>query len=188
MTSGSIVPLLFVGLPSFYGVWLAVFFGLTQHAGLREDVLDHRLNTSDGIHQPGFSFPLPQHELPRGAPHFPDGAHDNLPALHREIKAYLPPPGRRCSRSTARSSTLCDNNGVTRPGNFPFPISPTGRMCRRPNQRASLAAGATGSRALPPDDGAPVGISQAAPGHAMPRTGIDLGPVSLHGRRRSAAH
>ena len=38
IASGTIVPLLFVGLPSFYGAWLAVFFGITQHAGLREDV------------------------------------------------------------------------------------------------------------------------------------------------------
>jgi len=28
-----------------YGYWLATIFGLTQHAGLAEDVLDHRLNT-----------------------------------------------------------------------------------------------------------------------------------------------
>jgi len=42
---GTIVPLLFVGLPSFYGAWLLWFFAITQHAGLREDVLDHRMST-----------------------------------------------------------------------------------------------------------------------------------------------
>ena len=40
----SILPLMLIGLPSFYGAWLLVIFGLTQHAGLAEDVLDHRLN------------------------------------------------------------------------------------------------------------------------------------------------
>ena len=34
-----------VGLPSFYGAWLTSVTGLTQHVGLAEDVLDHRLNS-----------------------------------------------------------------------------------------------------------------------------------------------
>ena len=38
------LPALLIGLPSFYGAFLAIVFGLTQHAGLAEDVLDHRLN------------------------------------------------------------------------------------------------------------------------------------------------
>ena len=37
--------MLLVGpLPTMYGAWLHVMTGLTQHAGLAEDVLDHRLN------------------------------------------------------------------------------------------------------------------------------------------------
>jgi Na+-transporting NADH:ubiquinone oxidoreductase subunit F len=41
---GSILPLLYVGLVNLYGSWLMVVYGLTQHAGLAENVLDHRLN------------------------------------------------------------------------------------------------------------------------------------------------
>jgi fatty acid desaturase len=41
----SILPLMYVGLPSFYGAWFIMLTGLTQHAGLAEDVLDHRLNS-----------------------------------------------------------------------------------------------------------------------------------------------
>jgi fatty acid desaturase len=41
----SVLPLMLVGLPSFYGAWLMVVFGTTQHSGLDEDVLDHRLNS-----------------------------------------------------------------------------------------------------------------------------------------------
>jgi Na+-transporting NADH:ubiquinone oxidoreductase subunit F len=42
--SRSILPLMFVGLPNLFGTWLLVTYGLTQHAGLAENVLDHRLN------------------------------------------------------------------------------------------------------------------------------------------------
>ncbi len=40
----SILPLMFVGLPNLYGSWLMPIYGHTQHAGLAENVLDHRLN------------------------------------------------------------------------------------------------------------------------------------------------
>ena len=42
---GSILPPLYVGLPSLYGGWLYHFFGLTQHAGMPENVTDHRRNS-----------------------------------------------------------------------------------------------------------------------------------------------
>jgi MocE subfamily Rieske [2Fe-2S] domain protein len=40
----SVLPLLFVGLTNLFGSWLVVTYGTTQHAGLAENVLDHRLN------------------------------------------------------------------------------------------------------------------------------------------------
>lgn len=43
-SSKSILPLLYIGLPTFYGVWFVHLYGYTQHAGLAENVLDHRLN------------------------------------------------------------------------------------------------------------------------------------------------
>lgn len=42
---GSILPAVLIGLPSLYGSWLQLYFGCTQHLGLAEDVLDHRLNS-----------------------------------------------------------------------------------------------------------------------------------------------
>lgn len=42
---GSILPLMYVGLPSIYGAWLMPIYSLTQHSGLNENVLDHRLNS-----------------------------------------------------------------------------------------------------------------------------------------------
>jgi fatty acid desaturase len=41
----SVVPFLLIGGPRIYGVWLLEIYALTQHAGLGENVLDHRLNT-----------------------------------------------------------------------------------------------------------------------------------------------
>lgn len=88
----SVVPLLYVGLPSFYGIWLMVFFGLTQHAGLQEDVLDHRLNTRTVLMNPVFRFLYlnmnhhVEHHL------FPTVPYHALPALHREVADQLAPP------------------------------------------------------------------------------------------------
>ena len=42
--TGSILPLMVIGLPRMYGAWHHVLTGVTQHVGLAEDVLDHRLN------------------------------------------------------------------------------------------------------------------------------------------------
>ena len=88
----SIIPLLFIGLPHLYGSWLTVTYGLTQHAGLQENVLDHRLNTRTvymnrinrylywnmGYHIEHHMFPMvPYH---------------NLPKLHALVKDDMPPP------------------------------------------------------------------------------------------------
>jgi hypothetical protein len=70
----SLLPLLFVGLPSFYGAWLYLFFGLTQHAGMPENVLDHRLNCPHRDDESGISLLVLEHELPCGSSHVSDGA------------------------------------------------------------------------------------------------------------------
>jgi fatty acid desaturase len=41
----SVLPILLVGGPRMYGAFMHVIYGLTQHAGLGENVLDHRLNS-----------------------------------------------------------------------------------------------------------------------------------------------
>ena len=89
---GTIVPLLFVGLPSFYGAWLLWFFAITQHAGMREDVLDHRMSTRTVYINPVFRFLYLNMNYHVEHHMFPAVPYYNLPALHEEIKAYLPPP------------------------------------------------------------------------------------------------
>jgi MocE subfamily Rieske [2Fe-2S] domain protein len=76
----SVLPLLFIGLPTLYGSWLMPIYGNTQHAGLAENVLDHRLNCRTvymnlinrylywnmNYHVEHHMFPLvPYHNLPR---------------------------------------------------------------------------------------------------------------------------
>ena len=98
--SGSILPLMYVGLPSLYGSWLMVVFGLTQHAGLAEDVLDHRLNCRTvymnrifrylywnmNYHVEHHMFPVvPYHALPRLHELMKD---DSPPAYSGLLEAY----------------------------------------------------------------------------------------------------
>jgi Na+-transporting NADH:ubiquinone oxidoreductase subunit F len=78
--TGSVLPLLLVGLTNLFGSWLVVTYGLTQHAGLAENVLDHRLNCRTvymnwinrylywnmNYHVEHHMFPLvPYHALPK---------------------------------------------------------------------------------------------------------------------------
>lgn len=91
LATWSLLPLVLVGLPTFYGVWLVVFFGMTQHAGLAEDVLDHRRNTRTVHMNPVFRFLYlnmnhhTEHHL------FPTVPYHRLPALHRELSDQLAP-------------------------------------------------------------------------------------------------
>ena len=53
----SILPVLLVGpLPTMYGACVHVMTGLTQHGGLAEDVLDHRLNSRTVYMNPVLRF------------------------------------------------------------------------------------------------------------------------------------
>ncbi len=85
------LPVMFIGLPTLFGTWLMPLYGLTQHAGLSENVLDHRLNCRTvymnrinrflywnmNYHIEHHMFPLvPYHALPR---------------LHEEMKDDCPP-------------------------------------------------------------------------------------------------
>ncbi len=91
--TGSILPMLFAGpLPTMYGAWEHVITGLTQHAGLPENVLDHRLNCRTVYMNPlqrfiywNMNYHVEHHMFPMVPYHA-------LPALHEEMKAYCPEP------------------------------------------------------------------------------------------------
>jgi Na+-transporting NADH:ubiquinone oxidoreductase subunit F len=87
----SLLPLMYIGLPTFYGAWLMVIYGYTQHAGLAEDVLDHRLNCRT-VHMNRLNRYLywnmnyhVEHHM------FPLVPYHALPKLHELVKADCPP-------------------------------------------------------------------------------------------------
>jgi Na+-transporting NADH:ubiquinone oxidoreductase subunit F len=88
----NILPLMFVGLPSIYGAWLMPVYGFTQHAGLAENVLDHRLNCRTVYMNPihryiywNMNYHVEHHMFPLVPYH-------NLPRLHELVKADMPKP------------------------------------------------------------------------------------------------
>ncbi len=93
IATGSWLPVLLVGVvPSTLGVWAMVFFGVTQHLGLAEDVLDHRANTRTVVMNPVFRFVYLNMNYHVEHHIFPTVPYYQLPALHKEIAASLPPP------------------------------------------------------------------------------------------------
>ena len=90
----SLLPLMFIGLPVLFGSWLMPIYGHTQHAGLAENVLDHRQNCRT-VHMNlvnrylywNMNYHVEHHMFPLVPYH-------NLPKLHELIKADLPTPYR----------------------------------------------------------------------------------------------
>jgi len=94
VATGSFLPLMYVGLPSLWGRWLLMIYALPQHAGLAENVLDHRLNTRTVYFDPisnylywNMSYHVEHHMFPM-VPYY------NLPKLHALMVADCPPPYR----------------------------------------------------------------------------------------------
>ena len=87
----SVLPAMFVGLPTLYGGWLALVFGLTQHAGLDEDVLDHRLNSRTVMMNPVLRFIYWNMNYHIEHHMFPLVPYHALPRLHELVKADCPP-------------------------------------------------------------------------------------------------
>jgi fatty acid desaturase len=93
----SFLPVLLAGpLPTMYGAWVHVMTGITQHAGLAEDTLDHRLNSRTVYMNPVLRFIYWNMNYHIEHHMFPMVPYHALPALHEEIKAYCPPPYTSC--------------------------------------------------------------------------------------------
>jgi MocE subfamily Rieske [2Fe-2S] domain protein len=92
ISTRSLLPLLFVGLTNLFGTWLMVIYGLTQHAGLAENVLDHRLNCRTVYMDPinrylywNMNYHVDHHMFPLVPYHA-------LPRLHAVVKDDCPEP------------------------------------------------------------------------------------------------
>jgi fatty acid desaturase len=92
VAAGSILPAMFVVTPRFYGGWLHQLQGLTQHAGLAEDVYDHRLNTRTVYMNPVYRFLYQNMNYHVEHHMFPMVPYYALPKLHELIKDQCPPP------------------------------------------------------------------------------------------------
>jgi fatty acid desaturase len=86
------LPVVLIGGARFYGTFMQVLYGLTQHAGLGENVIDHRLNTRTVLMNPvnrflywNMGYHIEHHMFPMVPYH-------QLPRLHREIQHDLPVP------------------------------------------------------------------------------------------------
>jgi fatty acid desaturase len=86
------LPLMLIGLPRVYGSWHMVMCGHLQHAGLADNVLDHRLNSRTVYMNPfsryiywNMNYHVEHHMFPMVPYHA-------LPRLHQLIKNDLPPP------------------------------------------------------------------------------------------------
>lgn len=86
------LPIALVGGPRLYGAFMHILYGLTQHAGLGENVLDHRLNTRTVLLGPinrflywNMNYHIEHHMFPMVPYH-------QLPALHEEIRKDVPAP------------------------------------------------------------------------------------------------
>jgi fatty acid desaturase len=88
----SILPLMVIGLPRLYGAWHHVMTGVLQHAGLAENVIDHRLNSRTVYMNPisrfiywNMNYHIEHHMFPMVPYH-------QLPRLHAMIGHDLPAP------------------------------------------------------------------------------------------------
>jgi len=88
----SILPLMVIGLPRLYGAWHHVMTGVLQHAGLAENVLDHRLNSRTVYMNPISRFIYWNMNYHVEHHMFPMVPYHRLPDLHKKIKDDFPAP------------------------------------------------------------------------------------------------
>lgn len=91
MVLQSWLPIVLIGGPTFYGSWLHHLLASLQHAGLAEDVPDHRLNSRTVYMNRFFRFVYSNMNYHVEHHMFPMVPFYNLPALHEEIKGDCPP-------------------------------------------------------------------------------------------------
>jgi len=92
LAMGSILPLMVIGLPRIYGSWHGFICGVIQHAGLADNVLDHRLNSRTVYMNPISRFIYWNMNYHVEHHMFPMVPYHRLPELHALIKDDLPPP------------------------------------------------------------------------------------------------
>jgi Na+-transporting NADH:ubiquinone oxidoreductase subunit F len=86
------IPIFLFTLPNFFGTWLMIVHNTTQHAGLAENVLDHRLNCRTVYMNPVSRFIYWNMNYHVEHHMFPLVPYHALPRLHEIIRHDCPPP------------------------------------------------------------------------------------------------
>lgn len=86
------IPVFLFILPQFFGTWLMIIQNTPQHAGLAENVLDHRLNCRTVYMNPISRFIYWNMNYHVEHHMFPLVPYHALPKLHAVIKSDCPPP------------------------------------------------------------------------------------------------
>ena len=86
------LPIIMLILPPFYGNTILMICGMTQHAGLADNVKDHRKSTRTVIMNPFFSFLYSNMEYHIEHHIFPKIPCHNLKAFHQVVKDQMPTP------------------------------------------------------------------------------------------------
>jgi len=86
------IPLMIIGLPRIYGAWHMVLTGMTQHAGLADNAVDHRLNSRTVYINPVSRFIYWNMNYHTEHHMFPTVPYHALPALHERLKRDFPEP------------------------------------------------------------------------------------------------
>jgi MocE subfamily Rieske [2Fe-2S] domain protein len=94
LATRSLLPLMFIGLPNILGAWLMPIYGIPQHAGLAENVLDHRLNSRTILMNPVNRFLYWNMNYHTEHHMFPLVPYHALPRLHELVQHDFPAPYR----------------------------------------------------------------------------------------------
>ncbi len=89
---GTWLPVIMILLPPFYGNTILMICAMTQHAGLADNIKDHRKSTRTVILNPFFSFLYSNMEYHIEHHIFPKIPCHNLRAFHKFIKNQMPKP------------------------------------------------------------------------------------------------
>ncbi len=92
LATRSWLPVFLFVLPQFFGTWLMIIHNTPQHAGLAENVLDHRLNCRTVYMNPISRFIYWNMNYHVEHHMFPLVPYHALPKLHELIKDDCPPP------------------------------------------------------------------------------------------------
>ncbi len=88
------IPIFLFVLPQFFGTWLMIIHNTPQHAGLAENVLDHRLNCRTVYMNPISRFIYWNMNYHVEHHMFPLVPYHALPRLHELVKSDMPKPYR----------------------------------------------------------------------------------------------